>query len=59
MSVAEPLRIIQADRIDGDELVVGYSDGTAGVYSVSQISALTPLRKIENSEACEVAELPR
>jgi hypothetical protein len=36
------LKIEHVDRRNGDELVVSYSDKTTAVYSVDQITRLTP-----------------
>jgi hypothetical protein len=35
-------QIVSTDRIDGDKLVVSYSDETTSVYTAEQLSTLTP-----------------
>jgi hypothetical protein len=42
MSPKEHLQIVNTDRIDGDEIVVGYSDATTAVYGVEQLAELKP-----------------
>jgi hypothetical protein len=42
MSPKEPLTIVNTDRIDGDQLVVVYSDNTTAVYNTEQLAELTP-----------------
>jgi hypothetical protein len=42
MSGKEPLKIVNIDRIDGDALIVTYSNDTTAIYTTEQIVALTP-----------------
>jgi hypothetical protein len=46
----EPLTIVNTDRIDGDQLVVTYSDNTTAVYSTEQIAELTPTALVHEEE---------
>ena len=50
MSPKKPLQIANIDRLDGDELVVGYSDATTAVYGVEQLAQLKP-KKIALAES--------
>jgi hypothetical protein len=40
MSDKQPLRIVGIDRLDGDEVVVGYSDESTAVYGIEQLKEL-------------------
>jgi hypothetical protein len=42
MLATEPLRIVQVDRLGSGHLAVSYSDESTAVYSVEQLTILTP-----------------
>jgi hypothetical protein len=50
----QPLKITGTDRLDGDRVVVEYSDNSTAAYSVEQLSTLTPAEftdvEVENPE---------
>jgi hypothetical protein len=55
MSTGRPLKIVNADRLDGDKLIVSYSDDTTAIYSVEQLAQLSPQKTLtENSGLQEV-----
>ncbi len=51
MSGKEPLKIVNIDRMDGDALIVTYSNDTTAIYTTEQIVALTRSSRCTASES--------
>jgi hypothetical protein len=49
MLADKPLKIINTDRLDGDKLIVSYSDDTTAVYGIDQLSDLKPEETLEET----------
>jgi len=45
MSTTKLLHILTTDRLDGDEVLVQFSDGTTAVFESSELEKLRPRRK--------------
>jgi hypothetical protein len=46
MSDKEPLVIVGVERVDGDEVLVAYSDGSTAVYGIEQLKELKPKKLV-------------
>ena len=45
------IEITTLDRMDGDVIIVGFSDGTLGTYSVEELLELRPDRRPASEES--------
>ena len=50
MSANEPLKIVNTDRLGGDQLIVTFSDKRTMLYTVDQLTNITP-KQIESDRA--------
>jgi hypothetical protein len=45
MSTRKPLHIITTSFLDGNEVLVGFSDGTSAIYAEEELEKLRPVAK--------------
>ena len=45
------IEIVSLDRLDGDAIIVGFSDGTLTNYTVAELLALRPNREQASEES--------
>lgn len=45
MSSRKPLHIIQTDFLDGNDVMLHFSDGTAAIYEAEELEKLRPIPK--------------
>jgi len=45
MSKRKPLHIITTSFLDGNEVLVGFSDGTSAIYEAEELEKLRPVAK--------------
>lgn len=45
MSTRKPLHIIQTDFLDGNDVMLHFSDGTAAIYEAEELEKLRPVPK--------------
>lgn len=45
MSAQKPLHIITTSFLDGNEVLVGFSDGTTAIFEAEELEKLRPRRK--------------
>jgi hypothetical protein len=45
MSQCKPLHIITTSFLDGNEVLVGFSDGTSAIYAEEELEKLRPVAK--------------
>jgi hypothetical protein len=45
MSSRKPLHILQTDFLDGDDVMLHFSDGTAAIYEAEELEKLRPIPK--------------
>ncbi|WP_213807115.1 hypothetical protein [Granulicella sp. dw_53] len=45
------LLILNSEQLDGDQLIVHFSDGTYAIYTPEQLATLAPDRKLEEPES--------
>jgi hypothetical protein len=45
MPTRKPLHIVETSFLDGNEVLVGFSDGTAAIYEAEELEKLRPIRK--------------
>jgi hypothetical protein len=45
MSSRKPLHIIQTDFLDGNDVMLYFSDGTAAIYEAEELEKLRPVPK--------------
>jgi hypothetical protein len=53
MSPKEAVTIVNTDQIDGDQLIVDFSDKTTAIYTSQQLAALTPKYVVHEDEAAD------
>ncbi len=46
MDARKPLHIITTSFLEGNEVLVGFSDGTAAIYEAEELEKLRPTRKL-------------
>jgi hypothetical protein len=57
MSTRKPLHIIQTDFLDGNDVMLHFSDGTAAIYEAEELEKLRPVPKeIFAADAAAAAE---
>jgi len=45
MPTRKALHIVETSFLDGNEVLVGFSDGTAAIYEAEELEKLRPVRK--------------
>jgi hypothetical protein len=50
MSPKDPLEIIGTDRLDGERLIVEYSDKSSVIYTVEQLAGLKPVETKDGAD---------
>jgi hypothetical protein len=45
MSKRKPLHIVTTSFLDGNEVLVGFSDGTSAIYEAEELEKLRPVAK--------------
>ena len=54
--MSEPLTILEASRLNEKAVVVGFSDGTAAIFTVQQLCTLTPDRSTTQEQRGKTGE---
>jgi hypothetical protein len=55
MSARKPLHIITTTFLEGNEVLVRFSDGTAAIYEAEELEKLRPTRKLTLAEWPDLA----
>jgi hypothetical protein len=53
LSLHKTLHIVQTRFLDGDEVLVNFSDGTAAVYEMEELEKLRPAAKKVSSQGSQ------